>query len=155
MDKTGAVVNVQPLNKSFTPSEAEYHYFIRQFVERITAVSLDPVLMQKQWKNAYAFVAGKGVAELNAWAKQSDPFSQIGRITKTTAVSDIVNLSDNSFQVRWVTTSYDQQGRITETKPQAGIFTVKIMTPESKEAIFNNPLGIRIVDFRLETIGDK
>lgn len=154
VDEAGAVINVASLDGKYTPKDAEYRYFLQHFVNSIISVSLDPVLMQKQWKDAYGYVSGKGVAELTAWAKDYNPFSLIGKKTVMVNVTDITKLSKNSYQIRWTRSEYDQQGKKLSKTNQEGMFITTLIKPKTQNEIFINPLGIRIVDFNIQKVGD-
>ena len=48
-----AVVNMVPLEKGYTPTTAQKEYFINQFLVDTMSLPLDPVLVRKNWLNAY------------------------------------------------------------------------------------------------------
>src|SRR3546814_5068541 len=49
-----------------------------------------------------SFASSRGATALNAYARERDPFSRVGKATVAVEVTSVVRASPASFQVRWV-----------------------------------------------------
>ncbi|SOO09581.1 Type IV secretory pathway, TrbF component (fragment) [Xanthomonas citri pv. fuscans] len=72
--------------------------------------------------------------------------SKVGQETVTTQVTSVVPVSADSYQVRWVETSFTDQGQVKERATWTSTFTIKQSTPDPKIELVN-PLGLFITDF--------
>jgi type IV secretory pathway TrbF-like protein len=148
------IVNVKPATVSYSPSQMQQEYFIARFIKLIMTLSLDPVVVRDHWMTAYSFVDGGAMEQLNAYAKKNDPFSDLGRMTKTVKIKNFHPLSPNSFNFTWTQTTYDMKGNIKSTVVYNGIFTlVTDKTPATTDSLLENPLGLKIAYFTFSVEG--
>jgi len=146
------VVEVDRLGEARAVTEAEAHYrptdpqiawHLAKFIENVRSISLDPVLMRRNWLSAYDFVTARGARFLDDYARQADPFARIGEHTVAVQVTSVVRASDRSFQVKWTETAYERGSR-TGTSHWTGFLTIVTRPPASADTLRKNPLGIYV-----------
>ncbi|MGO7939586.1 VirB8/TrbF family protein, partial [Rhizobium ruizarguesonis] len=62
-------------------------------------------------------------------------------------VSNIVALSNQSYQIDWTEFESDRKGKETGTRRYRGIATVKLTAPQDEGVIRLNPIGLYLKDF--------
>lgn len=154
VDRLGAVRAVAPAEAGHAPSDAEIAWHLSEFIRHVRTVSLDPVLMRRDWLAAYDFVTPRAAAFLGAYARQARPFEAIGERTVSVQVTSVVRASDRSFQVKWAETAFargDEDG----TTRWTAILGVRIRPPADAETLRRNPLGIYVdaIDWSRELEG--
>ena len=151
-----SVVNVRSMDKYYQPSNVQIEYFVSGFIKRIMTLPLDPVVARENWLEAYGFVSGKATAQLNTFARDHDPFKDIGKFTKTVQIDSYHPISNDSYQFTWLQTIYSNQGKVVSQNLYNGIFTVVTgKQPKTSHGLLNNPLGIQIAYFTFSNEGKK
>jgi type IV secretion system protein VirB5 len=143
VDRLGEARSVSPAEKAFQPTDPQVAWHLARFVTEIRSVSLDPVLMRRDWLSAYDFVTKRGAQTLDAYARANDPFARIGDKTISVQVTSVVRASDKSFQVKWTEQAFDR-GTPVSTSRWTGIMTTVSKAPKSADTLRKNPLGIYV-----------
>lgn len=143
IDRLGEARAVSEAERDYQPSDAQIAWHLARFIEHVRSVSLDPVLMRRDWLSAYDFVTRRGAQFLGDYARAADPFGGVGEKTVSVQVTSVVRASDKSFQVKWSETAFERGVR-TETSNWTGILTVLRKPPTSAETLRRNPLGIYV-----------
>src|SRR5690606_4573485 len=78
---------------------------------------------------------------LNDYARDSDPFAEIGMVQVAVDVSSVIRASRDSFRIAWTERRY-QDGSLTERSRWSAIVTVRIEPPRTPDALRKNPLGL-------------
>ncbi len=141
VDKFGEARAVAPAIQNYQPTDAQIAWHLAQFIGNVRAISTDPVLVRKNWLAAYDFVTGRAALFLNDYARNSDPFSQIGVKSVSTQVTSVVRASDASFQVKW-TEQHFERGSLARTERWTAILAIAIQPPRMADALRKNPLGL-------------
>ncbi|QGN54107.1 conjugal transfer protein TrbF [Novosphingobium sp. Gsoil 351] len=154
VDKLGAVRALAPVVPGHTPNDPEIAWHLSEFIRHVRTVSLDPILMRRDWLAAYDFVTPRAATFLGAYARQARPFEAIGEQTVSVQVTSVVRASERSFQVKWSETAYargDEDG----TSRWTAILGVKMRPPSDAETLRKNPLGIYVdaIDWSRELDG--
>ncbi len=147
----GQVVNVAPLQKNYTPTQAEEEYFLSHFIQLIRSVSLDPVVAKQNWLQAYQFLTSSASEQLNTFMQQHNPLDLLGKKTVSVTISNINPLSNNTYDVDWVEKTIDANGQAEGEQSYNGEFTLMVKAPTTQKAILQNPLGIYITNFHIST----
>jgi type IV secretion system protein VirB5 len=106
---------------------------------------MDPVVVQRNWLEAYRFTTQGAANELNEWAQKDDRLSQIGQESVSVEIVSINPIAEShSYQMRWTETVRTRAGELKEERHMTGIFPVKVEHPHDEEDLRVNPLGIRI-----------
>jgi type IV secretion system protein VirB5 len=143
VDKFGEVQAVAPAIQNYQPSDIQIAWYLGRFIEQVRGISIDPVLVRKNWLEAYDFVTDKGAVFLNEYARASDPFAEIGTRSVSIQITSVVRASDTSFQVKWVEQSFEH-GSLTMTERWTALLTLVIEPPRTADKLRKNPLGIYI-----------
>ena len=143
VDRFGAVQAVVPAIQNYQPTDVEIAWYLARFIEHVRGISIDPVLVRRNWLEAYDFVTDKAATFLNDYARASDPFAKIGTRSVSIQITSVVRASDSSFQVKWVETAYER-GALAGTERWTALLTLVIDSPRTADKLRKNPLGIYI-----------
>lgn len=143
VDKLGEARSVQPADVAYRPTDPQVAWHLSRFITNIRSVSLDPVLMRRDWLEAYDFATQRGAQFLGEYARSAAPFAQIGDRTVSVQVTSVVRASDTSFQVKWTETMFERGSQVGVQRWTA-ILTIVTRPPTSAEVLRKNPLGIYV-----------
>jgi len=143
VDHLGAARAIEPLEANYKPTDAEVAWHLSQFISNVRSVSLDPVLMRRNWLSAYDYVTARGALFLGDYARSAQPFAEIGSRTVSVQVTSVVRASDRSFEVEWTETAFDH-GSAAGTSRWTAILTVVQKPPASADVLRSNPLGLYV-----------
>jgi len=143
VDRFGAVQAVAPAIQNYQPTDVEIAWYLGRFIEHVRGISIDPVLVRRNWLEAYDFATDKAAAFLNDYARASDPFAKIGTRSVSIQVTSVVRASDSSFQVKWAETAYER-GSLAGTERWTALLTLVIDPPRTADKVRKNPLGIYV-----------
>ena len=141
VDELGAVQAVGPASIKYEPTDAQIAHHLANFLEQVRSISVDAVVVRQNWLDAYNFTTDKGAAVLNEYARANDPFTNVGKRSRTVDVVSVVRISDDSFQARWVERNFENSAH-TGTERYTALMTLVIDPPTDAETLRNNPLGI-------------
>ena len=141
VDKLGEAQAVAPAEAGYRPSDPQIAFHLARFIENVRSVPADPVVLRQNWLRAYDFTTAKGALALNDYARNNDPFAEVGKLQVAVDVSSVIRASDNSFRISWTERRY-QDGSLAATERWSAIATVVIQTPRTPEALRKNPLGV-------------
>jgi len=143
VDRMGDARAVNPADARYRPTDPQLAWALARFIEDIRTVSLDPVLMRRQWLRAYDFVTDRGAQFLGDYARRAEPFAHIGERTASVEVSSVTRASDHSFEIKWTETSFDRGVR-TAVAHWTAFVTVQMKPPASVDTLKHNPLGVYV-----------
>lgn len=147
VDRLGRPGRVELLGDAYRPGDARAGYFVAEVVRLARERPLDPVVMRKQWTRVYALLAGDAVAAMNQYAASDPGLDALGnRVARTVEVGSVLQRSKDTFQVRWVETTFANGVRRSQEQ-YAGLFTVTFRAPKTDEEVFRNPLGVYVASF--------
>jgi len=136
-----------PEQMNYVPKEVEIKYFLTQFVQKIRALSIDPVVSKHNWVSAYAFLTQTAAQKMNNYIKEDNPITKLGKITTQVEINVIVPISKDTYQIRWQEKVFDKDGGSVETYKMTGIFSIIVSPPTDQKELLSNPLGLYIKDF--------
>lgn len=139
----GEVRAVGPAIATYNPNDAQIAHHLARFIENVRSLSSDPIIVRQNWLRAYDYAIDRAANTLNDYARQNDPFSEVGRKTITVEVTSVVRSSDDSFDVRWQEQSFEN-GALAETTRHTGSLSIIIQRPRTEEVLRKNPLGIYV-----------
>jgi type IV secretion system protein VirB5 len=143
VDRLGEARAVRPAEVAYSPTDPQIAWHLSRFVTNIRSVSLDPVLMRRDWLEAYDFATKRGAQFLGEYARAVAPFANGGERTVSVQVTSVVRASDKSFQVKWTETTYER-GSQAGTARWTAILTTVTRPPASADVLRTNPLGIYV-----------
>ncbi|MCG8354234.1 MAG: conjugal transfer protein TrbF [Kiloniellales bacterium] len=143
VDTLGEVRAVGPATASYDPTDAQIAYHLARFIENVRSLSIDPIVVRQNWLRAYDYATPQAANTLNAYARENDPFSNIGQRTVTVEVTSVVRSSGDSFDVRWRERAYEN-GALAGTTRYTAVLSIFLQVPRTEEALRKNPLGIYV-----------
>lgn len=143
IDETGAARAVGPAIETYTPSDAQIAHSLAEFIRDVRSVSIDPVVVRENWLRAYDYATDRGAMALNDYARDNDPFKDVGRRSVTVDVASVVRATDESFEIRWSEKTY-ASGQFEKQERFTAHLTVVMSPPRTAEALHKNPLGLYV-----------
>lgn len=143
VDRLGEARAISEAAASYRPTDPQVAWHLAHFITNVRSVSLDPVLMRRDWLEAYDFATKRGAQFLGEYARSNDPFSRVGERTVSVQVTSVVRASEASFQVKWRETAFER-GSQAGTSDWTAIITVVTKPPMGAETLRKNPLGIYV-----------
>ena len=141
VDNEGTVRAVGPANEAYKPSDAIIAQTLANFIRDVRSVSIDPVIVRANWLKAYNYATDRGAMALNDYARENDPFAEVGRRSVTVEIASVVRASDDSFELRWTEKTY-RSGQFEHADRYTAHLTVIVSPPRTTEALHKNPLGL-------------
>lgn len=149
VDKAGMPGRITLASEPYRPATAQVGYFVGEVVHLVRERPLDPVVMRQQWTKAYQFLAGQAVNAMNEYAASDGGMKTVageGATACTVEISSILQKANDTYQVRWVETSYSS-GMRRSREEYTGLFQIKLMPPRDESDSFKNPIGVYITNF--------
>lgn len=143
VDKLGGVEAVGPAIRPYQPTDAEIAYHLARFITDVRSLPIDPIVVRRNWLEAYDYATARAANVLNEYARENDPFKSVGEKSVTADVTSVVRASDSSFQVKWTEQAYDH-GTLARTDRYTAILSVVIQQPRDADTVRKNPLGIYV-----------
>ena len=143
VDKIGGVQAVGPAIRPYQPTDAEIAYHLARFITDVRSLPIDPIVVRRNWLEAYDYATARAATVLNDYARQNDPFKSVGEKSVTADVTSVVRASDSSFQVKWTEQTFDR-GTLARTDHYTAILSVVIQQPHDADTLRKNPLGIYV-----------
>jgi type IV secretory pathway TrbF-like protein len=143
VDSLGEARAVSPAAADYRPTDPQIAWHLARFITNIRSKSLDAVLMRENWLSAYDFATDRGALFLGEYAREANPFAEVGTRTVSVQVTSVVRASDSSFQVKW-TESHYERGSLASTSRWTAILTVQLRPPRSADLLRKNPLGLYV-----------
>ena len=143
VDRLGEPRALSEAEQSYQPTDPQIAWHLGRFIRDIRSVSTDPVLMRRDWLEAYDYATRRGAQFLDGYARKADPFGGVGERTVSIEITSIVRASDRSFQVKWTETAYERGAQIGRSNWTA-ILAVVTKTPTTADVLRKNPLGLYV-----------
>lgn len=143
VDRLGEAQAVAPANADYTPTDPQIAFHLARFIEHVRSLPADPVVLRQNWLSAYDFASDSGALALNDYAREADPFAQMGKLQASISVSSVIRASKDSFRVAWEERHY-RDGSLAETTRWSAILTLSLRTPRTPDALRKNPLGLYV-----------
>lgn len=143
VNEQGSIRAVGPASESYVPSDEIVAYTLAAFIRNVRSISIDPVIVRENWLKAYDYATDKGAIALNNYARDNDPFTDIGRRNVTVEVTSVVRASKDSFELRWIEKTY-ANGQFEKRDRYTAHLTVVVSQPRTAEALHKNPLGLYV-----------
>jgi Type IV secretory pathway, TrbF components len=143
----GAVLDVGMVKNSRSANDAEKGYFLSEFVQDTRGLTLDPVVNKRAWSKAYKYLSAAATTKMDDITKAEKTFDMFGKQTIDVQVNVVVPMTNDTYQVRWVETTYNLEGQRKSSRKMTGLFTIEIRKPTNEKELRINPLGIIIKDF--------
>ncbi|MBD0416817.1 conjugal transfer protein TrbF [Oryzicola mucosus] len=149
VDKLGTAVNAG------FPQQIEYadprvvRATLGSFISNFRSVTPDAVVQKQYIDRTYGLLRTSDPAteKVNAWFRSNSPFEKAKTSTVAIEVSNIVALSNQTYQIDWTEFERDRRGKETAVRRFRGIATVILTPPQDEGVIRVNPIGLYLRDF--------
>ncbi|WP_068878772.1 MULTISPECIES: conjugal transfer protein TrbF [unclassified Phenylobacterium] len=143
VDHLGEARAVAPADGAYQPTDPQIAFHLARFVEAVRSLPADPIVLRQNWLRAYDFTTDRGALALNDYARQADPFAEVGKVQVAVEVSSVIRASPSSFRVAWTERRY-QDGALAATERWSAILTLVLQPPHDAERLKKNPLGVYV-----------
>ena len=152
------IIEVDKLGSAVTagfPQQIEYadprvvRATLAGFVSNFRSVSPDTAVQKQYIDRTYALLrtADPATEKVNAWFRANSPFNKARTATVSIEVSNVVALSNQSYQIDWAEIERDRRGKELSTRRFRGVATVVLTPPQDEQTIRLNPIGLYLRDF--------
>ncbi len=139
----GAVRAVSPAVEAYEPTDAQIAFHLAGFIRNTRGVSIDPVVVRQNWLVAYDYATDRAAMTLNDYAREHDPFAEVGSRSVAVEVTSVVRSSGDSFTVRWREIAYRNGAEISRETWTATL-SVVLDPPRDADTLHRNPLGLYV-----------
>jgi type IV secretion system protein VirB5 len=147
--ENGAPMVVGVVPEHFTPTLNDVRWQLGTWLQWVRGTSLDPVVVNRNYRNALNYMRTPAVNKLNEWAQKDDRFQSVGHSTVEVAIKSVAPISGSaSYQARWTEIHRDNGGGVKAEEHWAATFDVEIVPPTSADQIQRDPIGLFIRDFQ-------
>ena len=143
VDKLGQAQAVAPATAAYQPTDPQIAWHLARFIDEVRSIPADPVVLRRDWLDAYDYVTDKGALALNDYARTNDPFKTVGTVQVSVDVSSVIRASGDSFRVAWIERRYVDDA-LTTTERWSAILTVAIQPASDPDRLKKNPLGLYV-----------
>jgi type IV secretion system protein VirB5 len=143
LDSSGEVRTVSATVAHYEPTDAQIAYQLAGFIKNVRSVSIDPIVVRENWLEAYNYTTDKASLTLNDYARDNDPFSDVGKRSVSIDIASIVRSSDDSFDVRWRETTF-LSGVRQRQDTYTAVLSIIIDPPRDEATLHRNPLGVYV-----------
>ena len=102
VDRLGQAQAVAPADFGYQPTDPQIAFHLARFVEDVRGLPADGIVLRQNWLRAYDFTTDRGAAALNDFARNNDPFANLGKLQISVEVSSVIRASPASFRVAWI-----------------------------------------------------
>jgi type IV secretion system protein VirB5 len=157
VDRHGDAVALGPAAEMADPDRRLVVHTLALWVHRTRTATADRALQRKLLEGAYALSAGRALTLLNAWYQDHPPLARTAEETAT--VSDIESVlaagTPDHWRLQWSEEIRNPAGHLLRREVWQALVEVEIQPPRRLEEVLANPLGIRVVDFDWQRIGEE
>jgi len=148
VDKLGAVATISRAEKPSTVDSRVIKAYLARFVTDWRAVSIDRVAQKGAIDRVYAMLPNGSVAlnKLNDHFKANNPFAVAAKKTVAVDVTNLLPISDQTWQVEWQEVTRDLRGELQSSVRMKVSIIVGITPPSDEHLMLINPLGVYITD---------
>lgn len=152
------IVEVDKLGNSVSggfPAQIEYadervvRAMLGTWVSSFRSITPDTVVQKGYIDRTYAMLrkSDPSTEKVNNWFRNNSPFDRARTVTVSVEVSNVVALSNKSYQIDWSEVERDRSGKELRTRRWRGVATVTLSPPQDEAIIRLNPIGLYLQDF--------
>jgi type IV secretion system protein TrbF len=148
VDRLGETTAVARADRPPTVDPRVIKAYLARFAVDWRAVTVDRVAQKIALDRVYSMLPAGSIAlrKLNEFFKAHNPFGRAAKESVAVAVTNILPVTDTTWQVEWQETTRDTRGQIGATVRMRASVIVSIMPPTQEQQILINPLGVYLTD---------
>lgn len=148
VDKLGAAAAITRADSAGTVDQRVIKAYLARFVADWRTVTIDRQAQKSAIDRVYAMLPSGSVAlgKLNEHFKANNPFSIAANRSVSVAVTNLLPLSERTWQVEWQEVTRNARGEVQGNVRMKVSIIVGITPPTDERLILINPLGVYITD---------
>jgi type IV secretory pathway TrbF-like protein len=148
VDRLGEAAAVSRADRAPAVDARVIKAYLARFVVDWRAVTVDRMAQKGAIDRVYSMLPNGSIAlsKLNDFFKTHNPFGLESKESVAVAVTNILPISDRTWQVEWQETTRDTRGEVQGSVRMRVSIMVGIMPPTQEKLILINPLGVYITD---------
>lgn len=148
VDKLGEAAAVTRADRTTTVDPRVIKAYLARFVADWRAVTVDPQAEKGAVDRVYAMLPSGSLAldKLNTYFKAHNPFTLAARQSVDVAVTNLLPISDKTWQLEWREVTRDNRGEVIGNIRMKASVIVGITPPSDERLILINPLGVYVTD---------
>jgi type IV secretion system protein TrbF len=148
VDKLGAVAAISRADTPASVDARVVQAYLARFVADWRTVTIDRHAQKSAIDRVYSMLPSSSVAlsKLNEYFKANNPFTLAAKRSVNVSVTNLLPLSDRTWQVEWQEVTRDPRGDIQSNVRMKVSIIVGITPPTDEGQIVINPLGVYVTD---------
>lgn len=148
VDKLGAVAAVERADAASSVDPRIVKAYLARFVADWRTVSIDRQAQKNAIDRVYAMLPSGSVAlsKVNEHFRSNNPFALASKRTVSVAVTNLLPISDQTWQVEWREVTRDARGDVQGDLRMKASIIVGITPSTDERLILINPLGVYVTD---------
>jgi type IV secretion system protein TrbF len=148
VDKLGESAAVARADRAAPVDSRVIKAYLARFVADWRTVTVDRQAQKVAIDRVYAMLPRGSLAlqKLNDHFKSHNPFTLASKESVSVAVTNLLPISDKTWQVEWQEVTRDDRGAVQSTVRMKASILVGITPPTEESMILMNPLGVFITD---------
>jgi type IV secretory pathway TrbF-like protein/sugar phosphate permease len=123
--------------------DAQIAYFLSRFIKNVRSLPLDPIVVSRNWQDAFAYLTDDGARTLKDPIGYEPQFRSIGKRAISVELIHVVRASDDSFEISWKEHSYESGIRVNSEQFTGRVFLI-LGSPDAAGSLSRNPIGLYI-----------
>lgn len=140
--------------KTWSPADSTTRYFLTHYVKSLREVSTDNYVNRDNATDIYAKSLDNATAFIDEWYLTNNPIEISKKSYISVPIEDvaIVMYGADQWKVTWRETEYRRSDKqILRDEQFEAILTVKYFIPDTERRKRENPIGLYVVDFVIDT----
>ncbi len=148
VDKLGSVAAVDRADQPDTVDPRVVKAYLARFVADWRTVTIDRQAQKGAIDRVYAMLPSSSVAltKVNDYFSANNPFTVSSKRSVAVAVTNLLPISDRTWQVEWQEVTRDSRGQVQSTVRMKVSILVGITPPTDESLMLINPLGVYVTD---------
>lgn len=148
VDKLGELAAIARADHARAVDSRVIKAYLARFVADWRTVTVDRQAQKSAIDRVYAMLPGGSIAlsKLNDYFREHNPFALATKESVSVAVTNLLPLSERTWQLEWQEVTRDQRGSVQSTVRMRASILVGITPPTQESLILVNPLGVYITD---------
>ena len=148
VDNLGRQIAAGPAEQASVADERLRRAAIFDWIGDLRLVTNDGIAQRRAIDRVYAHIANgsQAMGSISDFYRSDPPQKRAETETVNVDVQSVLPTSDKTFEVEWLETTRDLQGKVTEQGRWRGAFSIVVNPPTDERLIRVNPLGIYVTN---------
>jgi type IV secretory pathway TrbF-like protein len=148
VEDSGRAFVVAAGEKPFRPEQPSIAYHLKEWTSNLWSINASTIDLTQ--KAALRKIAGNAMQQVDAWLKANNPYIALKNSPTVVRLIEPVSinfLKQDTVLFRFREVTYPAAGAAPSVKVVAVTLQFLLKTPEKREDVFENPLGLTIINF--------